>query len=404
MSIMNDKKILLGVSGGIGAYKACELLRLFIKAGAKVRVIMTAAAGEFITPLSFQSLGAESVSANMFGEKKDTLEHVSWSDWGDILVIAPATANIIGKLANGIADEVLSTQALAYRGTILIAPAMNVKMYENKAVQRNISYLKETGARFIGPEAGHLASMITAIGRMVSPEQIFQNARQILVGRQKLKGKKVVVSAGPTVESLDPVRYLSNRSSGKMGYALADAAAAYGGKVVLVSGPTNLQSPPGVERIDIQSAEEMKRALGRYCKGADFLFMAAAVADYKPSSYSKQKIHRSAKHIKLDLSPSPDILKNLGASRPKVVVGFALETENVEARALEKMRAKKIDMIVANNPTEKGVEFGSESNRVTIFSRGGRRKKLDIMPKFDVALAIIEESLNLSGRGKHGKK
>lgn len=401
---MNDKRILLGVSGGIGAYKACELLRLFVKAGAKVRVIMTTAAGEFITPLSFRSLGAESVSANMFDEKRDTLEHVSWSDWGDILVIAPATANIIGKLANGIADEVLSTQALAYRGPILIAPAMNAKMYENKAVQRNISYLRETGARFVGPEVGHLASMITAIGRMVSPEQIFRNARQILVGGQKLKGKKVVVSAGPTVESLDPVRYLSNRSSGKMGYALADAAAAYGGKVVLVSGPTNLQSPPGVERIDIQTAEEMKRALGRYCKGADLLFMAAAVADYKPSSYSKQKTRRSAKHIKLDLSPSPDILKNLGASRPKVVVGFALETENVEARALEKMRAKKIDMIVANNPTEKGVEFGSEWNRVTIFSRGGKRKKLDIMPKFDVALVIIEESLNLSGRRKRGKK
>ncbi len=404
MSIMNEKKILLGISGGIGAYKACELLRLFVKAGAIVRVIMTAAAREFITPLSFQSLGAESVSVDMFDNKRDTLEHVSWSDWGDVLVIAPATANIIGKLANGIADEVLSTQALAFDGPVLIAPAMNVKMYKNKAVQRNISDLKTTGIQFIGPEVGHLASMITAMGRMTPPEQIFQKTRQMLTGGDQLKGKKVVVSAGPTFEPLDPVRYLSNRSSGKMGYALADAAAAYGGKVVLVSGPANLQTPPGVQIVDIQTAEEMKRALANHCRGADFLYMAAAVADYKPSSYNKQKIHRSAKSIKLDLSASPDILKNLGTNRPKVVVGFALETENLEARALDKMRAKKVDMIVANNPMEKGIEFGSESNRVTIFSRGGTKKKLDIMPKFDVAIAIIKESLNLAGRKKRGKK
>ena len=401
---MKDKKILLGVSGGIGAFKACELLRLFFKADASVRVLMTAAAREFITPLSFQSLGAESVSANMFDEKRDTLEHVSWSDWGDILVIAPATANIIGKLANGIADDVLSTQAIAFDGPILIAPAMNVKMYKNKAVQRNIDYLKSTGVHFIGPEIGHLASMITAMGRLVPPEQIFARARQILIGKDKLRGKKVVVSAGPTVESLDPVRYISNRSSGKMGYALADAAAAYGGKVVLVSGPTNLQTPPGVERIEIQSAHEMKTALDKHCRGADFLYMAAAVADYKPSSYNKQKIRRSAKPLKLDLSPSPDILKNLGPNRPKIVVGFALETDNLEARALEKMRAKKVDMIVANNPTEKGVEFGSDSNIVTIFARGGKKRKLGIMPKFDVAVEIIEESLNLSGKRNRGKK
>ncbi|MEE9553101.1 MAG: bifunctional phosphopantothenoylcysteine decarboxylase/phosphopantothenate--cysteine ligase CoaBC, partial [candidate division Zixibacteria bacterium] len=245
---------------------------------------------------------------------------------------------------------------------------------------------------------------ITAMGRMTPPEQIFQKTRQMLTGGDQLKGKKVVVSAGPTFEPLDPVRYLSNRSSGKMGYALADAAAAYGGKVVLVSGPANLQTPPGVQIVDIQTAEEMKRALTNHCRGADFLYMAAAVADYKPSSYNKQKIHRSAKSIKLDLSASPDILKNLGTNRPKVVVGFALETENLEARALDKMRAKKVDMIVANNPMEKGIEFGSESNRVTIFSRGGTKKKLDIMPKFDVAIAIIKESLNLAGRKKRGKK
>ncbi len=404
MSIMNDKKILLGVSGGIGAFKACELLRLYVKAGANVRVIMTAAAGEFITPLSFRSLGAESVSISMFGEKQDTLEHVSWADWGDILVIVPATANIIGKLANGIADEVLSTQAIAFDGPILIAPAMNVKMYRNKAVQRNIAFLESIGVRFIGPEAGHLASMITALGRMVSPERIFAGTRQLLVGNNSLKGKKVVVSAGPTVEPLDPVRFLSNRSSGKMGYALADATSACGANVTLVSGPTNLETPPGVERIDILSADDMQRAVAKACRGADYLYMAAAVADYKPSSYSKQKIHRSGKAKRLDLTPSPDILKSLGPNRPKFVVGFALETENIEARAMEKLREKRIDMIVANNPTEKGIEFGSDSNKVVIFSRNGRKVHLDKMPKFDTALAIIEESISLTGKSKRGEK
>ncbi len=404
MTLMKDKKILLGVSGGVGAFKACELLRLFVKADATIRVIMTKAASEFITPLSFQSLGAESVSVNMFHEKRDSLEHISWADWGDILVIAPATANIIGKLANGIADEILSTQAIAYDGPILIAPAMNVKMYNNKAVQKNISYLRSIGAHFIGPEVGQLASLITAAGRMVEPEVIFVRARQILLARSELSGRKVVVTAGPTSEPLDPVRYISNYSSGKMGYALADAAAGFGGDVVLISGPTNLAAPPGVKLVSVQTASAMQNALRKHCRGADYLYMAAAVADYRPSSYQKQKIRRSSHSMKLDLKPVPDLLRSLGRSRPGVVVGFALETENLEARALEKMRAKKIDMIVANNPTERGVEFGSDFNRVIIFSRGGRRLKLEPMPKFEVAVNIIEESLKVKTRSGAGRK
>jgi phosphopantothenoylcysteine decarboxylase/phosphopantothenate--cysteine ligase len=395
MTSMKDKKILLGVSGGVGAFKACELLRLFVKAGATVRVIMTAAASEFITPLSFRSLGAESVSEDMFREKREALEHISWADWGDILVIAPATANIIGKLATGIADEVLSTQAMAYDGPILIAPAMNVRMYQNKAVQKNISYLRSLGVRFIGPEVGQLASLITDVGRMVEPEIIFARAGQILLGRSELAGKRIVVTAGPTREPLDPVRCISNYSSGKMGYALADAAAGFGGNVILISGPTNLSMVPGVKHVSVQTASEMQTALRKYCRGADYLYMAAAVADYKPSSYQKQKIRRTNRSMKLDLKPVPDLLKSLGKSRPKFVVGFALETENLEARALEKMRSKKIDMIVANNPTEKGVEFGSDFNKVIIFSRGGKRLDLESMPKFEVAVSIIEESLRL---------
>lgn len=398
MTVIEGKKILLGVSGGVGAFKACELLRLFVKAGAHVRVVLTKAAKEFVSPLSFRALGAESVSVDMFDEKRESLEHVSWADWADLLVIAPATANIIGKVANGIADEILSTQVIAYDGPILVAPAMNVKMYNNQAVQRNIAYLRATGIRVIGPETGQLASLITAAGRMMEPEIIFARCRQMLLGRNELSGKKVVVTAGPTQEPLDPVRYLSNQSSGKMGFALADAAAAFGGEVVLISGPVSLSPPAGAELVSVRTAAEMQKELGRHCRGADYLYMAAAVADFTPAGYYKQKIRRSDKRTKIDIKPVPDLLKSLGRNRPKHVIGFALETENLEARAIEKMRSKKIDMIVANNPTEKGVEFGSDYNRITIFSIGGKKLAFDPLPKFDVAINIIEHSLRLKKR------
>jgi len=396
---LKGKNILLGISGGIGAFKACELLRLFVKAECKVRVIMTEAATHFVTPLTFQSLGAEEVSTDVFEPKLYTsegsrgLEHVAWSDWGNILVIAPATANIIGKLANGIADEVLSTQAIAYAGPILIAPAMNVKMYNNKAVQKNIAYLKSIGVHFIGPEVGQLASLITATGRMSEPETIFARARQILIARNDLKGKRVVVSAGPTREPLDPVRYLSNYSSGKMGFAIADAACAFGADVILVSGPTHLLPPPGVKLVAVDSALQMQGEIRKLCADADYLFMAAAVADYRPTSFQKQKIKRTEKTVELRLQPNPDILKTLGNSRPKFVVGFALETENIEARAYDKLREKKLDMIVANNPSEEGVEFGSDYNRAIIIPRGGKPVRTEKLPKFDLAVKIIEESL-----------
>jgi phosphopantothenoylcysteine decarboxylase/phosphopantothenate--cysteine ligase len=395
---VKGKNILLGVSGGIGAYKACELMRHFVKAGAHVRVIMTDAAREFITPLTFQALGAEEVSTSIFEPKLYTLEHVNWADWGNILVIAPCTANMIGKMANGIADEVLSTQAIAFSGPILLAPAMNVKMYNNKAVQKNIGYLKSIGVNFIGPEVGQLASLITAAGRMSDPAMIFARARQILIGRNDLRGKRVVVSAGPTREPLDPVRYISNHSSGKMGYALAEAAAGFGADITLVSGPTDIPAPPGVKLVQIETALQMQSELERFCIGADFLYMAAAVADFKPASFQKQKIKRTGESIKLTLQPNPDILKSLGKNRPKIAVGFALETENLEARAFEKLRDKKLDMIIANNPTEEGVGFGSDYNRVMIITRQGKPQKLEKLPKFELAVKIIEESLKLKKR------
>jgi len=405
MSLMNGKNILLGVSGGIGAFKACELLRLFLKAGSNVRVIMTEAGAKFVAPLSFQSLGAEAVSVDMFGEKRDTLEHVSWADWGDILVIAPATANIIGKLANGIADEALSTQAAAFDGTLLLAPSMNVKMFNNKTVQKNINYLNSIGVNFIGPETGHLASMITAAGRMSDPEQIFKKARQLLINKSTLKGKKVVVTAGPTVEPLDPVRYISNYSSGKMGYALADAAAGFGADVSLISGPVHLNAPPSVNIVNVKTADQMLRAVRKVCAGADLLFMAAAVADYCPSTFYRQKMKRKKESIKLDLRLNPDILKSLGRNRPRVAVGFALETENIEARAIEKLKEKNLDIIVANNPTEKGVEFGSDFNRAALYGKKGFSVNLEKAEKFDVAVRIIEESIKLlNKRGSKRKK
>ena len=405
MSLMNGKNILLGVSGGAGAFKACELLRIFIKSGSNVRVIMTESATKFVTPLSFQSLGAEAVSYDMFVEKRDSLEHVNWADWGDILVVAPATANIIGKLANGLADEVLSTQAIAFDGIILLAPAMNVKMYDNKTVQKNINYLNSIGVNFIGPETGQLASLITAAGRMTEPELIFKRARQLLLKRSSLRGKKVIITAGPTVEPIDPVRYISNYSSGKMGYALADAAAGFGADVNLVSGPVHLSVPPSVKITNVKTADEMLRAARKECAGADILFMAAAVADYRPSAFHRQKIKRKKESMRLDLKTNPDILKSLGRNRPKMAVGFALETENIKARAIEKLKEKNLDFIVANNPTEKGVEFGSDFNRVALYGKKGFSLNLEKAEKFDIAVKIIEESIKLlNKRGSKRKK
>lgn len=405
MSLMNGKNILLGVSGGVGAFKACELLRLFLKAGSGVRVIMTESATKFVTPLSFQSLGAEAVSYDMFAEKRDTLEHVSWADWGEILVIAPATANIIGKLANGIADEALSTQAIAFDGNILLAPAMNVKMYNNKTVRKNIEYLNSIGVNFIGPETGQLASMITAAGRMSEPELVFKRTRQLLLNRSSLRGKKVIVTAGPTVEPIDPVRSISNYSSGKMGYALADAAAGFGADVNLISGPVHLDVPPSVKIINVKTAEEMLKAVRKECAGADLLYMAAAVADYRPSVFHRQKIKREKDSMRLDLRANPDILKSLGRNRPKVAIGFALETENIKARAIEKLKEKNLDFIVANNPTEKGVGFGSDFNKVALYGKKGFNLILEKAEKFDIAVKIIEESIKLlNKRGSKRKK
>ena len=397
---LKNKNILIGVSGGIAAFKICELLRMLVKEGASVRVVMTDSAAKFVTPLTFSALGAQEVSASMWDPKRDSLEHISWADWADLFVVAPATANIIAKMATGIADEVLSTQLLAFDGPKLIAPAMNVKMWHNFATKRNIQLLKEQGIEFIGPTTGQLATLITAEGRMVEPSEIFERAKAMLVGRVQAKGDlsgyRILVSAGPTVEPLDPVRFISNRSSGKMGYALASAAVVRGAETTLVSGPVALEPPAGAELMRIETADQLKKAIDQKFNSVDVVIMAAAVADYKPQVYSRQKIKKSAADMTVNLTQNPDILMQLGKKRGrKILIGFALETENIEASARKKMAEKKLDMIIANNPTQKGIEFGSDQNQATLFIKGRRPAKLAVMPKTQLAEIILDETSKL---------
>jgi len=386
------RRIILGVSGGIGAFKACELLRLLVKNGTKVRVVMTDSAQKFVTPLSFSALGAESVSTGMWDTNRDALEHVSWADWGELFVVAPATANIIAKMAAGIADDVLSTQLLAFSGPILVAPAMNVRMWQNQATQRNIAELSRRGVYFIGPTTGHLASLIVAAGRMVEPEQIYGRAMEILGHAGRLAGRKFVITAGPTVEPIDPVRYISNRSSGKMGFALAAAAVERGAQVSLISGPVNLLPPPKVKFIQVETAAQMLKAVKEEFTGADVLIMAAAVADFRAKSVARQKIKKKDKPPALELAANPDILQEITAKKGKrIVVGFALETENLIAGAEKKLKEKKLDMIVANNPTEPDAGFGSDFNRAAILLKGKKPLQLELMTKTALANRVLDE-------------
>lgn len=398
---LKNKNILLGISGGIAAFKICELLRLLVKAGAKVRMVMTDSASKFVAPLTFSALGAESVSTSLWDPSRDSLQHVNWADWADIFVIAPATANIIAKMVSGIADDVLSTQILAFDGPKLIAPAMNVKMWQNYATQRNIAELKKHNILFIGPIKGHLANLAIAEGRMVEPDEIFKRIKSMIQGKHDLAGYKFLVTAGPTVEPLDPVRFISNRSSGKMGYAIAEAIHNRGGEVILISGPVSIKAPTGIEVIPVETTEQMKTAVDKHFKAVDSVIMTAAVADYKPKIYSKQKIKKNKQNLSMLLVKNPDILSALAAKRGrKILVGFALETENLKAAAKRKMLDKKLDIIIANNPTQKGVEFGSDFNKAVIFIRGKKPIDLQIMPKIELAHIIIDELVKLLKGGK----
>ncbi|HEV2183205.1 MAG TPA: bifunctional phosphopantothenoylcysteine decarboxylase/phosphopantothenate--cysteine ligase CoaBC [Candidatus Acidoferrales bacterium] len=402
-------RIALGVSGGVAAYKAAELVRRLQQEKLDVQVVMTRGAQEFITPLTFAALTGNKVITELFGEKESpanvesAIEHIAVAQRIDLLVVAPATADVLAKLANGIADDFLTTLYLATKAPVIIAPAMNVNMWEHPATQKNIETLRARGVRVVQPDEGYLACGMVGPGRLAGIEAIASAVCETLGLRHDLEGLTVLVTAGPTVEDVDPVRVLTNRSSGKMGYALADAAARRGAHVILISGPTELRAPAEVDWLPVRSTEEMHRTVRERASGADVVIMAAAVADYRPASPEPKKIKRGAGKMMLELEPTADILAELGRNKgSKILVGFAAETEHLAENARHKLTAKGADIIVANDVTQEGAGFDTDTNIVTLFSRGGRETALPKMSKFDVANRILDHvaELRLAPLGK----
>jgi phosphopantothenoylcysteine decarboxylase/phosphopantothenate--cysteine ligase len=388
--------IVLGVTGGIACYKAVELVRLLVKAGFAVRVIMTPGAMEFVTPLTFQTLSAHPVATETFDLTQESqIGHINLADSADLFVIAPATANVIGKIASGIADNLLTTVLMATQAPVLIAPAMNIHMYENPILQENLRKLRRVGYHIMEPADGYLACGYEGKGRLPEPEKIVEEIERLLK-KKDLAGEKLLITAGPNREPLDPVRYLSNRSSGKMGYALARAAVRRGADVVLVSGPTSLEPPVGARFIPVITAAEMRGAILREYGNCTAVVMAAAVSDYHAASVSRNKLKRGRGAIELRLEPNPDILKELGLNKNgKWLIGFAAETEDLTANAQKKLREKNLDMVIANNVAEAGSGFDGDTNIATIVDRSGAARALPMMTKDDLADRIYDHFLAL---------
>ena len=396
-------RIALGVSGGVAAYKAAELVRRLQQEKLAVQVIMTRGAQEFVTPLTFAALTGEKVITGLFGEEQaaanleSAIEHIALAQRIDALVIAPATANILAKLANGIADDFLTTLYLATKAPVIVAPAMNVNMWDHQATQKNLDMLRARGVFVVHPDEGYLACGMQGAGRLAGVEAIARTVCETLGIKHDLAGMKIVVTAGPTVEDVDPVRMLTNRSSGKMGYALADAASRRGAHVSLISGPTELRAPNEVDWIPVRSTEEMHRAVRERAKDANVVIMAAAVADYRPAARGAQKIKRGEGRLMLELEPTADILAELGREKASaILVGFAAETERIAENARRKLVSKGADMIVANDVTQEGAGFDTDTNVVTFFLRDGREIPLPKMSKFDVANRILDCALKLN--------
>ncbi|MEW9094035.1 MAG: bifunctional phosphopantothenoylcysteine decarboxylase/phosphopantothenate--cysteine ligase CoaBC [Clostridiaceae bacterium] len=371
---MEDKKtVVIGVTGGVAVYKALDVISRLRKKDIEVHVIMTKSACEFVNPLSFQSLSQNMVVTNMFDEPKHwEIQHISLAKKADLLAVIPATANIIGKVANGIADDMLSTTIMATRSTVVFAPAMNTNMYTNSIVQSNIEKLKDLGYKFIEPEAGRLACGDTGKGKLADTELIAEQIISMLYPVKDLQGKKVLVTAGPTLAPIDPVRYITNRSTGKMGYAIAEEARDRGAEVILISGPTNLKEPFGVKTIQINTNKEMYDEVIKYYDSQDIVIKSAAVADYKPKSYSEKKIKKSRDEFHLEFVQDMDILKSLGEIKKKqILVGFAAESHDLMENAQSKLERKNLDYIVANDITGEGIGFASEDNKVSIICRDG---------------------------------
>jgi phosphopantothenoylcysteine decarboxylase/phosphopantothenate--cysteine ligase len=391
--MLKDKKIILGITGGIAAYKACEITRRLKKLGAQVIVVMTQNAKKFITPLTLETLSGNEVVTETFPERRFVgVRHVDLAGWADLILIAPATANIIGKIRSGIADDILTTIVISSKAPVLIAPAMNVNMYENPIFQENLSYLQKLGYKFVGPEVGELASGIVGKGRMSEPGIIVDEVVKILTYKRDLEGKSILVTAGRTEEPLDPIRYLSNRSSGKMGYAIAQEAYERGAKVTLISGPSNLTPPPGLNFIPVQTAKGMLSAVKSAFKKVDALIMSAAVSDFSPNVISKDKIKKGGEEILLKLKPTVDILKEMGKyKKQKILVGFSLETEDEIRNAKRKIVEKNLDLIVVNNPNVPGAGFEVDTNQVTLIDKQGKIEKLPLLSKREVAGKILDK-------------
>jgi phosphopantothenoylcysteine decarboxylase / phosphopantothenate---cysteine ligase len=393
--MLKNKKILLCVTGGIAVYKAVALTSKLIQAGAEVKVILSNSALKFVTPLSFQALSRNFVYTDTFEEQNPkVISHIDLADWADIAIVAPATANIIGKLAHGIADDMITTTLLATTAPTWIAPAMNVHMYDHPAVKKNINSLYEMGYSFIEPNEGFLACGYLGKGRLEEPERIVETLSQFFSEgeEKKLKGKKMIVTAGPTREKIDPVRYITNHSSGKMGYAIAEEAVKMGAEVYLISGPVNLQPPRGVHFVAVESAENMYNAVLERFEKVDIVIKTAAVADYRPKSPSEQKVKKQSGDEFLELERTQDILFELGKRKEnQLLIGFAAETNNVEDYAQAKLNKKNADMIIANNVLTEGAGFGTDTNIVTMYKRNGDPISLPILSKREVAQKILSE-------------
>jgi phosphopantothenoylcysteine decarboxylase/phosphopantothenate--cysteine ligase len=405
-------RVALGVTGGVAAYKAAELVRRLQQDGLEVEVIMTRHAQEFITPLTFAALTGRKVITEMFSADdaapanvESAIEHIAVAQRIDALVIAPATANSIAKLAQGLANDFLSTLALATTAPVIIAPAMNVNMWEHPATQLNLETLRARRVRIVSPDEGYLACGMVGAGRLASVEAIAAAVREVLGIKNDLASETILVTAGPTCEDVDPVRYLTNRSSGKMGYALADAARRRGARVILISGPTALDAPDGVEFVPVRTAAEMHRAVRQRLAETTAVIMAAAVADFRPANPQAAKIKRGSGKLSLELESTPDILADISresssasnsrAQNRRILIGFAAETNDVAASARKKLTSKNADLIVANDVTEPGAGFDGDTNIVTLFSRDAEEVRLPKMSKFDVAGRVLDELVRL---------
>ena len=396
-------RITLGVTGGVAAYKAAELVRRLQQEGHSVSVVMTRAAREFVTPLTFAALSGQKVITDLFGDSssgganlESAIEHIAVAQRTDLLLVAPATADIIAKFARGVADDFLTTLYLACTAPVVIAPAMNVNMWNHAATQENVGTLRARSVKIVEPDEGYLACGMTGPGRLAGLEDILGAVHEVTKALRDLEGETVLVSAGPTREDLDPVRYITNRSSGKMGYAVAEAAAKRGAKVILISGPVILETPAGVERVDVRTAEEMRRAVAERFPEASIAVLAAAVSDYRPAGLRAEKIKKSNTPLAISLEPTTDILAEVATRKgQKIVVGFAAETDQVAENARKKLASKNADLMVANDVTAEGAGFDSDTNVVTLFSRDGRDLALPKMPKSEVAERVLDEVLRL---------